>query len=115
MSEFEGERIAKVMARAGVCSRREAEQLILDGHVTLNHKVLKTAAINVTDADQIRINGKPLPQKEESKLWRYHKPEGLVVIGDPQNAPRCLTSWGSNAARRVDRPRINTKACCCSP
>ena len=106
MSEFEGERIAKVIARAGVCSRREAEQLILDGHVTLNHKVLKTAAINVTDADQIRINGKPLPQKEESKLWRYHKPEGLVVSHkDPQGRPSVFDKLATAiAARRVHRP-----------
>ena len=94
MSEFEGERIAKVIARAGVCSRREAEQLILDGHVTLNHKILKTAAMNVTAADQIRINGKLLPQKEETKLWRYHKPDGLVVSHkDPEGRLQFQHPW----------------------
>ncbi|HUQ36453.1 MAG TPA: pseudouridine synthase [Aestuariivirga sp.] len=108
MSEFEGERIAKVIARAGVCSRREAEQLILDGHVTLNHKVLKTAAINVTDADQIRINGKPLPQKEESKLWRYHKPEGLVVSHkDPQGRPSVFDKLAQQLPRVVSIGRLD--------
>ncbi len=108
MSEFEGERIAKVIARAGVCSRREAEQLILDGHVTLNHKVLKTAAINVTDADQIRINGKPLPQKEVSKLWRYHKPDGLVVSHkDPQGRPSVFDKLQQQLPRVVSIGRLD--------
>ena len=108
MSEFEGERIAKVIARAGVCSRREAEQLILDGHVTLNHKILKTAAINVTDADQIRINGKPLPQKEESKLWRYHKPDGLVVSHkDPQGRPSVFDKLQQQLPRVVSIGRLD--------
>jgi 23S rRNA pseudouridine2605 synthase len=108
MSEFEGERIAKVIARAGVCSRREAEQLILDGHVTLNHKILKTAAINVTDADQIRINGKLLPQKEESKLWRYHKPDGLVVSHkDPQGRPSVFDKLEQQLPRVVSIGRLD--------
>jgi 23S rRNA pseudouridine2605 synthase len=108
MSEFEGERIAKVIARAGVCSRREAEQLILDGHVTLNHKILKTVAINVTDADQIRINGKSLPQKEESKLWRYHKPVGLVVSHkDPQGRPSVFDKLEQQLPRVVSIGRLD--------
>jgi 23S rRNA pseudouridine2605 synthase len=108
MSEFEGERIAKVIARAGVCSRREAEQLILDGHVTLNHKVLKTAAMNVTDADQIRINGKLLPQKEESKLWRYHKPDGLVVSHkDPEGRPSVFDKLREQLPRVVSIGRLD--------
>jgi 23S rRNA pseudouridine2605 synthase len=108
MSEFEGERIAKVIARAGVCSRREAEQLILDGHVTLNHKILKTAAINVTEADQIRINGKPLPQKEESRLWRYHKPDGLVVSHkDPEGRPSVFDKLRQQLPRVVSIGRLD--------
>ncbi len=112
MSEFEGERIAKVIARAGVCSRREAEQLIADGHVTLNHKILKTAAINVTDADQIRINGKLLPQAEDSKLWRYHKPDGLVVSHkDPQGRPSVFDKLHQQLPRvmSIGRLDINTE------
>ncbi len=112
MSEFEGERIAKVIARAGVCSRREAEQLIADGHVTLNHKILKTAAINVTEADQIRINGKLLPQAEDSKLWRYHKPEGLVVSHkDPQGRPSVFDKLRQQLPRvmSIGRLDINTE------
>ena len=82
--------------------------MILDGHVTLNHKILKTAAINVTDADQIRINGKPLPQKEESKLWRYHKPEGLVVSHkDPQGRPSVFDKLAQQLPRVVSIGRLD--------
>jgi 23S rRNA pseudouridine2605 synthase len=82
MSEFDGERIAKVIARAGICSRRDAERLIGEGRVKMNGKVLTSAATNVTDKDVILIDGQPLPQKEATKLWRYHKPGGLVVSND---------------------------------
>ena len=60
MSEFAGERIAKVIARAGLCSRRDAERLIEGGHVTLNGKTLASAAVNVTPADSIRVDGRLL-------------------------------------------------------
>ena len=63
MSEFDGERIAKVIARAGICSRRDAERLIGEGRVKMNGKVLTSAATNVTDKDVILIDGQPLPQK----------------------------------------------------
>ncbi|MFM8747676.1 MAG: pseudouridine synthase [Aestuariivirga sp.] len=85
MSAFAGERIAKVMARAGVCSRRDAERLIAEGRVTMNGKPLTSAAVNVTAKDTIVVDGKPLPRAEETRLWRYHKPAGLVVSArDPQ-------------------------------
>jgi 23S rRNA pseudouridine2605 synthase len=108
MSEFEGERIAKVIARAGVCSRREAEQLILDGHVTLNHKTLKTAAQNVTTNDEIRINGRLLPQKEASRLWRYHKPDGLVVSHkDPEGRASVFDKLRQQLPRVVSIGRLD--------
>lgn len=74
-----GERIAKRMARAGVCSRRDAEKLIAEGRVRLNGKTLTTAAQVVTDADRIEVDGQPLAAKEPTRLWRYHKPAGLVT------------------------------------
>ena len=73
------ERIAKVMARAGLCSRRQAEQWILDGRVKVNGKVLDTPAFTVESKDKIIVDGKPLPQKEETRLWKYYKPKGLVT------------------------------------
>ncbi|MEM6780675.1 MAG: pseudouridine synthase [Pseudomonadota bacterium] len=79
MQDSKGERIAKVIARAGVCSRRDAERLIASGQVVLNGKKLDTPATLVTDADTIEVNGKPLPQKQSTRLFLYHKPEGLVT------------------------------------
>jgi 23S rRNA pseudouridine2605 synthase len=78
-SGFEGERIAKVMARAGLCSRRDAERMIAEGRVSLNGKVIDTPAVNVTASDAVTVDGKPLVQSEPTRLWRYHKPKGLVV------------------------------------
>ena len=76
---------AKVIARAGLCSRRDAERLIGEGRVKLNGKVLTAAATNVTAKDTVLVDNLPLPQKEETRLWRYHKPAGLVVSNrDPE-------------------------------
>ncbi len=112
MSEFEGERIAKVIARAGICSRREAERLIEDGRVKLNGAVLKSAAVNVTPKDLVTVNGKPLPQKEETKLWRYHKPAGLVVSNnDPEGRPTIFDKLRQQLPRviSIGRLDINTE------
>ena len=78
-SKHKGERIAKVMARAGVCSRRDAEKWIEAGKVEVNGKVIKSPALNVTESDKIYVNGKILPQKEPTRLFLYHKPPGLVT------------------------------------
>ena len=75
----QGERIAKVISRAGVASRREAERLIETGRVTVNGEVITRAALNVTPADRIVVNGKPLDAPEPARLWLYHKPTGLVT------------------------------------
>jgi 23S rRNA pseudouridine2605 synthase len=74
-----GERIAKRLARAGVCSRRDAERLIQEGRVALNGKILETPAINVTESDVIAVDGQTVGGKEPTRLWRYHKPKGLVT------------------------------------
>ena len=73
------ERIAKHIARAGVCSRREAEARIADGRVTVNGEVILSPALNVTTTDSITVDGKPLPPREPARLWRYNKPRGLIV------------------------------------
>ena len=73
------ERIAKHIARAGICSRREAERRIQDGRVTVNGETVTSPALNVTTADSITIDGKPLPTRQPARLWRYHKPRGLIV------------------------------------
>lgn len=74
-----GERIAKVMARAGLCSRREAERWIAEGRVTVNGRVLDSPAALVSETDDVRVDGKPLAPPERTRLWRYHKPAGLVT------------------------------------
>jgi 23S rRNA pseudouridine2605 synthase len=112
MSDFAGDRIAKVIARAGICSRREAERLIEEGRVRLNGTVLKSAAVNVTAKDLITVNGKPLPQKEETKLWRYHKPAGLVVSNnDPEGRPTIFEKLRQQLPRvlSIGRLDINTE------
>jgi 23S rRNA pseudouridine2605 synthase len=84
-SSFEGERIAKVLARAGVCSRRYAERLIADGRVVVDGKVLTSPALNVTDKNVITVDGKPLKVAEETRVWRYHKPTGTITTAkDPR-------------------------------
>ena len=80
-----GERIAKRLARAGLCSRRDAERWIANGRVAVDGKVLTTPAFVVTDASVITVDDKPLPEREPPRLFRYHKPSGLVTTNrDPQ-------------------------------
>lgn len=74
-----GDRIAKVMARAGLCSRRDAERWIIDGRVSVNGDMLLSPACVVGDDDNIVVDGKALPKKERTRLFLYHKPAGLVT------------------------------------
>src|SRR6187397_3184177 len=100
-NQHEGERIAKVIARAGLCSRREAETWIAAGRVSVNGEKIATPALNVTRADRIAVDGKPLPGAERTRLFLYHKPRGLVTTSsDPQGRP---TIFG---ALRKDLPRL---------
>ena len=75
----DGSRIAKVLARAGVASRREAEVMITAGRVSVNGKRIDSPALNVTARDRISVDGKPLAAAEPARLWMYHKPLGLVT------------------------------------
>ena len=74
-----GERIAKRLARAGVASRREAERMIEAGRVSVNGKQIDSPALNVTASDKILVDGRPIAAKEPVRMWRYHKPSGLVT------------------------------------
>ena len=93
-----GERIAKVMASAGLCSRRDAEAWILEGRVSVDGTVLNSPAFCVTPENHIMVDGKPLPQKAPPRLWLYYKPKGLVTshkdeLGRPtlfENLPKDL-------------------------
>ena len=81
MSEdkHKGERIAKVMARAGLCSRRTAEKWIDQARVKVNGKVIESPALNITAGDKVVVDGKALPEKQQTRLFLYHKPPGLVT------------------------------------
>ena len=82
------ERIAKRIARAGICSRRDAERLIEAGSVTLNGKRITTPALTVSADDKITVDGKPLPAAKPAVLWRYHKAAGVITShGDPRGRP----------------------------
>jgi 23S rRNA pseudouridine2605 synthase len=106
------DRIAKVIARAGVASRRDAEVLIAEGRVTLNGKVLESPAINVTPADAITVDGEPLPAKERTRLWLFHKPRGLVTTAkDPEGRSTVFDNLPEDLPRvvAVGRLDINTE------
>lgn len=74
-----GERIAKIIARAGICSRREAEKIIESGAVTVSGKRIISPALNVLPGEKICVHGKKLPDVEEKRLWLYYKPTGIVT------------------------------------
>ncbi len=106
--EFSGERIAKTMARAGVCSRREAEKIIEEGRVKVNGKVITSPALNVTDDDKIMVDDKPLAQKEVTRLWVYHKPPGLVTThSDPDGRPTVFQNLPSDLGRVISVGRLD--------
>ncbi|MBU2960945.1 rRNA pseudouridine synthase [Citreicella sp. C3M06] len=74
-----GERIAKVLSRAGVASRRDAEKMIAEGRVSVNGAIVERAALNVLPSDKVTVDGNPLAEAEDARLWLYHKPAGLVT------------------------------------
>ena len=79
------ERVAKRIARSGFCSRRDAERLIAAGRVAVDGQVLSTPAVTVTDANQVTIDGELLAQAERARLFRYHKPAGVLTAArDPE-------------------------------
>lgn len=102
------ERIAKVLARAGLCSRREAERWIADGRVSVNGRKLTTPAVTVSEKDDVVVDGKPLPAREPIRLWRYHKPKGLVTTHkDPQGRPTVFDALPPELPRVVSVGRLD--------
>ena len=102
------ERIAKKMADAGLCSRREAERWILSGRVQLNGKVLETPACVVGDEDTVLVDGKPLAQKSQTRVWMYHKPAGLIVSAhDPQGRSTIFEHLPKNMPRVISVGRLD--------
>lgn len=104
----DGDRIAKVMARAGVASRREAERMIEAGRVSVNGKVIDRAALNVTPADKVEVDGKLLGAPEAARLWLYHKPTGLVTTTkDEQGRPTIYDDLPEDLPRVMSVGRLD--------
>ncbi len=102
------QRIAKVMARAGLCSRRDAERWIAEGRVAVDGTVLTTPAVTVTATSEIRVDGMPLPAPERARLWRYHKPAGLVTTHrDERGRPTVFAALPKELPRLVSVGRLD--------
>lgn len=104
----EGERIAKRLARAGLCSRREAERWIEEGRVEVNGQVLRSPAVNVKPGDAIIVNGQPLKAAEPTRMWRYHKPAGLLTTNrDPEGRPTIFEKLPAELGRVISVGRLD--------
>jgi 23S rRNA pseudouridine2605 synthase len=111
-----GERVAKLMARAGLASRREAERWIAEGRVAVDGEVLTAPGVVVDNPGRITVDGKPLPAAEPPRLWRYHKPAGLVTSHkDEQGRQTVFANLPKELPRvvSVGRLDLNSRACCC--
>ena len=106
------ERISKLLARAGVASRRDIERMIMEGRVAVNGKVLETPVLNATLADKIEVDGQPIRGIERTRLWLYHKPAGLVTTNsDPEGRPTVFENLPEELPRvmSIGRLDINTE------
>lgn len=102
------ERIAKVIARAGICSRREAEVYIADGRVKVNGVLLESPAFTVTKSDIIEVDNVRLSAAEPPRLWRYHKPRGLVVSNkDEKGRDTIFTKLPESLPRVISIGRLD--------
>ncbi len=106
--ETGGERIAKVIARAGLASRREAEEWIVAGRVAVNGSVIRSPAHNVTGRDRVSVDGQPLPERERTRLFLYHKPRGLLTAHtDPQGRPTIFQRLPAHLPRLISVGRLD--------
>ncbi len=108
MTEAKGERIAKVLARAGLCSRREAERWIEAGRVAVDGQVLASPALNVGTQARITVDGKPIAEPEATRLWRYHKARGLITSHrDPEGRPTVFEKLPAGLGRVISVGRLD--------
>jgi 23S rRNA pseudouridine2605 synthase len=103
-----GERIAKVMSRAGLASRRDAEEWVTQGRVTINGRVINSPALDVTANDVIAVDGKPLPPRERTRLFMFHKPRGLMTThADPEGRPTVFDNLPEGLPRLISIGRLD--------
>jgi 23S rRNA pseudouridine2605 synthase len=103
-----GERIAKVLARAGLASRRDAEEMVTQGRVTVNGRVINSPALDVTANDVVAVDGKPLPARERTRLFLYHKPKGLMTThADPEGRPTVFDNLPEGLPRLISIGRLD--------
>ena len=103
-----GERVAKALARAGVASRREVERYIAEGRVALNGRVLDTPAVKIGPGDVLTVDGAPVAAAEPTRVWRYHKPVGLVTSHkDPHERPTVFEALPSGLPRVISVGRLD--------
>jgi 23S rRNA pseudouridine2605 synthase len=103
-----GERIAKVVSRAGLASRRDAEEWIVQGRVTVNGRVINSPALDVTENDVITVDGKPLPPRERTRLFLFHKPRGLMTThADPEGRPTVFDNLPDGLPRLISIGRLD--------
>jgi 23S rRNA pseudouridine2605 synthase len=106
--EKAGERIAKAMARAGLCSRREAEAWIAAGRVAVNGAVIASPALDIGPQDRVSVDGKPLPTRERTRLFLYSKPRGLMTThADPQGRPTIFRRLPAELPRLISVGRLD--------
>jgi 23S rRNA pseudouridine2605 synthase len=103
-----GERIAKVVSRAGLASRRDAEEWIVQGRVTVNGRVINSPALDVTANDAVAVDGKPLPPRERTRLFMFHKPRGLMTThADPEGRPTVFDNLPEGLPRLISIGRLD--------
>ena len=103
-----GERIAKLMSRAGLASRRDAEEWVTQGRVTVNGRIINSPALDVTENDVVMVDGKPLPERERTRLFMYHKPRGLMTThSDPEGRPTVFDHLPEGLPRLISVGRLD--------